>query len=332
MQKVFTLCCHITSKKWLSEQSLMNEHSTNRRQDRAVDIFRATSEEFLRQTIDRDAMLRDAVTQIHKILKVESCSVFLVKDGSPTTLYLAAEKRDKRDVKGAGSQSPLEIQIVSEKQGGLTGHIAYRGELFCASGKELQSNIYIKGEKPKHLKSDECLSLLGIPLKDDSGNLLGLLKVENKKGTIDKDPAFTEVEKSNAIDIARKLEFALVRLNGAIEELKRLKYSRAIKDIVLNYELSMSSHEAIDKRLFVLKKSDQRWNCEFCVWIDGTQDIGCCIPHLRVWVLQGQNHSRRGIARHRANLQKLLQSVAPLRSVRIAQLLDQRLNVRLSDA
>jgi GAF domain-containing protein/CheY-like chemotaxis protein len=81
-------------------------------------------------------------------------------------------------------QKGREFPIRSGRKTGLTGHIAYVGELFNAHGDALVGHWATTGKPPNHILSGKCCSLLAIPLKRRSGDteeLVGLLEVENKK-------------------------------------------------------------------------------------------------------------------------------------------------------
>ncbi|MGB8887306.1 MAG: GAF domain-containing protein [Candidatus Korobacteraceae bacterium] len=115
---------------------------------------------------------------VAEYLRAETCSIFLVAEEEPQCLKLISQG-------GQSQPSPL-IPIQSVNKGGLTGHIADKGELFNDHGPALRNNPYVTGKPPQHLRSERCFSLLAVPIKDSKGRLLGLLKVENKTAT--KDP------------------------------------------------------------------------------------------------------------------------------------------------
>src|SRR5215475_312595 len=73
---------------------------------------------------DHRAMLRTVARNVHSLLEVESCGIFLVSDDRPDELVLEAGYTDKWEDKFR----PLHLKIQSTLQGGLTGHIAATGE------------------------------------------------------------------------------------------------------------------------------------------------------------------------------------------------------------
>lgn len=110
---------------------------------------------------------------VRQHLNSENCSIFLVSEDQPEYLKLVSQSG------GRPQHSPL-IPIQSILKGGLTGHIAEKGELFNDHGPSLRNNPYATGKPPQHLHSKECFSLLAMPIKDRKGKLFGLVKVENK--------------------------------------------------------------------------------------------------------------------------------------------------------
>ena len=84
-----------------------------------------------------------------------------------------------------GFEKSRTFPIRSGRGSGLTGHIAYEGKLFNAFGEALTTHPAVRSSQAGHLKSGRCHSLLALPLFKRSGReraLLGLLRIENKKG------------------------------------------------------------------------------------------------------------------------------------------------------
>jgi PAS domain S-box-containing protein len=126
-----------------------------------------------------DDRLTLIVKHAAEILNAEICVILLVKREGFLSLEASYGHLEGRFEKGR------EFAIRSGLGTGLTGHIAYKGELFNRYGEELTRHPAVAGEKPAHLPSKTCYSLLAIPLKKKGttgGELIGLLRVENKKG------------------------------------------------------------------------------------------------------------------------------------------------------
>lgn len=114
-----------------------------------------------------------------EILEAEVCGVHIVKREGFLTLEASCGH-----VEG-GFERGRKFEICSGPGSGLTGHIAFQGKLFNSHGDQLVNHFAVRGEKPTHLPSGTCYSLLAIPLMKKVGNetkLVGLLRAENKKG------------------------------------------------------------------------------------------------------------------------------------------------------
>lgn len=75
-----------------------------------------------------------------------------------------------------------QFQIVSGDKTGLTGHIASCGKLFNVSGEKLHRLKAIRNRQNSTTPSGECYSVLAIPLRNNNGDLIGLLRADNKLG------------------------------------------------------------------------------------------------------------------------------------------------------
>lgn len=116
-----------------------------------------------------------------EILEAEVCGVHLVKRPGFLTLEASHGHKDK------GFEKGKMLPIRTGPGAGLTGHIAFEGQLFNKHGSDLVNHFAVsrRGSGQKHLPSGECYSLLAMPLKKTVGGgeeLIGLLRVENKKG------------------------------------------------------------------------------------------------------------------------------------------------------
>lgn len=117
-----------------------------------------------------------------EILRAEACGISLVEEEGLLRFSAGYGYDDKTQLEIG---RPFAIQ--SGPRLGITGHIAYQGELFNEHGANLTNHFAVKGNEAAKTTSGECYSLLAIPLKQQVGaeeKLVGLLRVENKK---DKD-------------------------------------------------------------------------------------------------------------------------------------------------
>ena len=169
-----------------------------------------TSNEMMENTFlnDHRAMLRTVVRHISSLLEVEACGIFLVPNDRSEELVLEASYSDKWH----HEFPPVQLKIQSVPKGGLTGHIAAQGEVVRLHGESLLNTPYSARNPPEHLASGKSYSLLGVPLKDRKGRVLGVMKVDNKKdvdGKPNETICFTEVDESIAIILANHLVVAL---------------------------------------------------------------------------------------------------------------------------
>ncbi|MCB8942482.1 MAG: GAF domain-containing protein [Ardenticatenaceae bacterium] len=124
-----------------------------------------------------DEQLRFVAQYATEILQAESAGVLLVKQPGILSLEASYGHHPGKFEKGR------ELIIQSEPKSGLTGHIAYTGEIFRAHGTALTGHFAVKGEAPP-AASGHCYSLLAVPLqRHENGRteLLGLLRIDNKK-------------------------------------------------------------------------------------------------------------------------------------------------------
>jgi signal transduction histidine kinase/putative methionine-R-sulfoxide reductase with GAF domain len=184
---------------------------------------------------DRQATLNTVARHVHSLLDAECCSVLLVPEDFPEELVLEAQYADKL---GYDFKS-LRLRIHNVPKQGLTGHIAYTGETVSMHGAELVASPYATGKPPEHLASGKCFSLLGMPLKDRKGRLLGLVIVNNKKG-LDGKPnetiSFTRVDISIARILANKIVIVLenLRTSETLYELMQTMNTVASFQEILN--------------------------------------------------------------------------------------------------
>ncbi len=116
--------------------------------------------------------------QATEIFNAECCSVFQVKRPGYLSLVAGHGHRPGSFTEGR------EFSIRSGKGTGLSGHIAYEGELFNAYGEELTNHFAVVNPFSNHTPSGVCHSLLAIPIKKKERNaerLIGLLSIDNKR-------------------------------------------------------------------------------------------------------------------------------------------------------
>lgn len=186
----------------------------------------AVSSEILQGIVggDRYAALRVAARRTQHLLQAESCAVFLVPEDRPGHLVLAASWTDLRDDRF----EPVTIEIRDGPGAGLTSFIALHGGVVELHGEPLRSHPCLAGRRtPDHLTSSRCHSLLGIPLSDRKGLLLGLIKYENKKdpdGKAGPDVFFSKEDQSTAVIIANQIVAMIesVRASNVSAELVRV--------------------------------------------------------------------------------------------------------------
>ena len=262
------------------------ESSTNIPAEKLVALSNA-SDEMMKTIFRRDpqATLRTIVRHVHDILEGEACAIFLVPEDSPGELILEASYTDKLEYSHHHSE-PLKIQSVLH--GGLTGHIAHKGEIVSLHGKPLTNNPYVSGRRPyDYLSSRKCYSLLAIPLKDRKGRLLGMLKVDNKKRqTGDKgsneEVFFTTGDTSIAIVLANKITIVLENLRTS-ETLRGLMHAmhtaqdlNEILNIILQKGL-MLLHA--DRGEFVLWNESKRDLAVVAIHGERTLEVGRAAPN-----------------------------------------------------
>ncbi|HEX6036879.1 GAF domain-containing protein [Longimicrobium sp.] len=112
------------------------------------------------------------------VIEAESCQVLLAH--TPDFLTLEAGFGHREGTFDYGRR----FRIVSGERTGLTGHIAYERRVFRDHGAALTNHPATRGLPNHHMPSGRCCSLLAIPLLRNGGDeLLGLLRIENRRGS-----------------------------------------------------------------------------------------------------------------------------------------------------
>lgn len=154
---------------------------------------------------DRTKELNAIVTHTRELYSCEAVSLFLVDENDPTRLVLVADAAEPRSGARPGSVC---LSIESRPGGGLTGHLAKRGEIIRLHGTKLRGNRYVKEHVTKNLVSGRCHSLLFVPLLDRKGGLIGTVNLHNKKnvrGEPDDRTSFTKQDEEVANILATKV-------------------------------------------------------------------------------------------------------------------------------
>ena len=124
--------------------------------------------------LKRHELLTLVAQHATEILAAETCGISLVN--GKDVLSLEAFHGHPSGSVQRGQQFP----IVSGDKTGLTGHIAYQGRLFNAFGEKLHNHKAIRSRQNSTTPSGECYSVLAIPLRNNHGDLIGLLRADNK--------------------------------------------------------------------------------------------------------------------------------------------------------
>ncbi len=109
-----------------------------------------------------------------EILTAETCGISLASGKDVLSLEAFHGHRDGSVYRGQ------QFSIQSGDKTGLTGHIAYQGRLFNAFGEKLQGHKAVRNRQSSTTPSGQCYSVLAIPLRNNHGDLIGLLRADNK--------------------------------------------------------------------------------------------------------------------------------------------------------
>jgi Response regulator containing CheY-like receiver, AAA-type ATPase, and DNA-binding domains len=173
-----------------------------------------------------------------EVLNAEVCSIFLMNRNG--LLTLKASKGSPENY----ANEPVEIEV--RRDSGLTGYIAWKGEIFKEYGERLQQHWAVQkpGDQP-HLPSGHCESLLAIPLKHGSGTeeeLIGLIKIENKKdqtGKLDKGFGF---DRDDELILKTLADYAV----AAIQNARLFDQSRALQEVARAVNSSLHLKQVLE--------------------------------------------------------------------------------------
>jgi signal transduction histidine kinase/putative methionine-R-sulfoxide reductase with GAF domain len=186
----------------------------------------------------RQDTLNTLALSVKSLLEAEAAAIFLVDEASPSELLLSAYKLDK-----PFQIEKLRLKIQDVPKGGMTGYIAHKGEIVRLHGAALRQHPNNAGASSAHLISGQGFSILGIPLKDRKGRVLGLAKVDNKKGpdgAVGETAFFDEVDEFIARVLVNKIVLVLESLRnfGALRDLMDAMHHAKSLDDILNDILS----------------------------------------------------------------------------------------------
>ena len=197
---------------------------------------------------DRRLALDNLARLLHSQLAAESSALFVVSDEDPRFIELEASFSDK-----AGSErETVKVEIKSQPKGGLTGHAAAHGEPLRLNHAEIRGNEYRAKLTSDHLKSAKCFSLLTVPVYDRHRRLLGLIKLENKKGpggVPGESFEFSKQDQVAAGHVAREL----------VDAIAQVRASKAIREVI---EKVMSAAPLDEVLAFLLKRVANVLRCE----------------------------------------------------------------------
>jgi GAF domain-containing protein len=171
-------------KRLAEPASIALEHSSLREKEKSEakrlrELARATNEIFVDlATSGRQERLDRIAKKAHEIIDAELCGIFLVE--KPGWLTLEAGHGYAADKFEKGKR----LEILPGPGTGLTGYIAWTKGIFNECGDRLNKHdaraVPVDPVYSDYSPSGKCFSLLGLPLKADSGELMGLITINNK--------------------------------------------------------------------------------------------------------------------------------------------------------
>ncbi len=183
---------------------------------------------FRRDPVDT---LKTVVTNVRSLLNAESCGLFLVSEESPQDLVREANSSDKH-------QLDFKHYRVKLNQKSMTSFLAQQGKIVNLRGPRLSRHPLAALYRREHLILGRYTSILAIPLKDRKGRMLGLVKVDNKKG-VDGRPHdtvfFDAVDESIARILANTIVIVLEsrrRFDAFRGLMSAIQIARSLEDIL----------------------------------------------------------------------------------------------------
>jgi GAF domain-containing protein/AmiR/NasT family two-component response regulator len=149
----------------------------------------------------------------------------------------------------------LELEIKDGEKTGLTGHIAKvfadGAEDFNKFGEELIDHPAAKSKGPyDHIPSGFCASLMAVPLKrkaDEREELIGLIKVENKKdksGKVNRTHGFNE---EDVLTLKMLASFAVT----AIQNAEHFAFATALQRVAQVVNSSITDYSEVLQKVLV---------------------------------------------------------------------------------
>jgi len=184
--------------------------------------------------LNQTEALQTIAAGIRKLLRAEACSIFLTSETDPGEIRLSASDADFK----VPHLEEVTLKVASTLPVDLIGHIAKRGRIYRLEGKKLKKNPYVASSPACHLAGKPCYSLLGIPLKDRKGRILGVIEVDNKKsssGEVDKQAGFDDTDEALARILVNKIGFVLenFRTFDAIRQLSQVMNNAKSSDEII---------------------------------------------------------------------------------------------------
>jgi len=200
-------------------------------------------------------LLKQILDTTMETLHAEVCSIFLRKQDNPNKILCVAGSGFAKAIEGKA-----EYEIT--KDSGLTSYVAATGEsLNIKSTTDLMEHPYrrAKYDLIQFGSSDgqiECRNLLALPLKIKDDEILGVIKVENKKN--DFGDHFSEEDQRIFEIIANVI--ALTIKNAKLQE-QREEQSRAIRAITNQVVGKSQMQELLDN---ILEIAMETFKAEVC--------------------------------------------------------------------
>lgn len=169
--------------------------------------------------VKRHELLALVARRATEILAAETCGISLVNEQEVLSLEAFHGQPD-----GSVKRGQI-FQIVNGNQTGLSGHIAYHGKLFNSFGEELARHPAIRRTHRFTTPSGKYYSVLAIPLLDNRGNLVGLLRADNKLGEdgFPHDKLKFTKEDEWVMQIYAEVVAVCVQNSGLVEQLRNQK-------------------------------------------------------------------------------------------------------------
>jgi PAS domain S-box-containing protein len=200
---------------------------------------------------DYEKALASVAKHVHDLLNTESCAIFLVPQPAGDVLELKASYSDTSLDK---FENPGPLHITDVPKGGLTGFVASQGNILRLHGPALKNHPNVFGRPATHLASNECFSLLAIPIKDVRGRVCGVVKTDNKKGLDGKSSPDIEFNEED-ISIARILANKLLQILDSLRTLTALRLSESLYHSLVENMPQFMSRKDVNGRITFANES-----------------------------------------------------------------------------